>query len=241
MDNRKIKVTKSPDGRTTITRNKFGSGYKKESILQSTSINVNDLSTAEKSEASRSSKDAYDPEKLIEGIENRIFEFLDDRDLPTEHLQEGIPFSECGSGVTFKRLSNRLKDEHADVIGVTQASNCLFEIDLCRTHISKDNYQAGMSHALRLVSAFQLFTFALLEPIISLGESRQDKLVGGNTKLTNEQYDQCFKYYESLDKTEDLTRSLNKSEKWIKTKEFAKDKFNKQITEQSLRKTHAQK
>jgi hypothetical protein len=40
MDKRKIKVTKSPDGKVTITRNKFGSGYKKDSILLNTTTVV---------------------------------------------------------------------------------------------------------------------------------------------------------------------------------------------------------
>ncbi len=126
MDKRKLKTTKSPDGKTTTTRNRFGSGYKKESILLNTSTVVDD--SIDWKEVIESNNSGYDPVQLIGSIENIIIRFLKDNGLPTEDFNEGEPRSEGGSGFTFKSLWQLLKEDYADVIGATQASSCLFEI-----------------------------------------------------------------------------------------------------------------
>jgi len=239
MDKRKIKVTKSTDGKTTISRNKFGSGYKKESILLQTSTVIDQGNTTD--EIMRSHNDGFDPAKLINGIESTIMKFLKNKDLPTKDFNEGIPYSEGGEGFTFISLPSLLKQNHADIIGVVQASSCLFEINCCKDDLRRDDFKAGMAHALRLVTAFQRFTYSVLEPTISLGKSRQEKLFHKNTKLTNDEYNLCFQHFESLDKTEDDVRSLLIGEKWERTSKFAFENFEVKITTQSLRKTYSDK
>jgi hypothetical protein len=129
-----------------------------------------------------------------------------------------------------------LKEDYFDVIGVTQASSCLFEIACCKDDLRKDNYKMGMVHALRLASSFQRFTFAVLEPTLTLGKSRQDSLIRENTKLTNEQYDKCFEYCESLGTTETGNRPLTRLAQWETTQSFVEDNFQVTISAQSLRK-----
>ena len=46
MDKRKLKITTSHDGKTTTIRNKYGSGYNKESILLNTSTVTDDWNDA---------------------------------------------------------------------------------------------------------------------------------------------------------------------------------------------------
>jgi hypothetical protein len=77
MNKRKVKVTKSPDGKTTTTRNKFGSGYKKESILLNTSTVIENAAEFEKLLPSHNS--GFDPTKLLEEIESKIIKFLNDK------------------------------------------------------------------------------------------------------------------------------------------------------------------
>ena len=43
MDKRKIKTTKSSDGKTKITRNKFGSSYKNSSKLQTVVTDISEI------------------------------------------------------------------------------------------------------------------------------------------------------------------------------------------------------
>jgi hypothetical protein len=239
MDKRKIKVTKSTDGKTTISRNTFGSGYKKESILLQTSTVIDQGNTTD--EIMRSHNDGFDPAKLINGIESTIMKFLKNKDLPTKDFNEGIPYSEGGEGFTFISLPSLLKQNHADIIGVVQASSCLFEINCCKDDLRRDDFKAGMAHALRLVTAFQRFTYSVLEPTISLGKSRQDKMINENTKLSNEEQYLCFQYFESLDRNEDGNRSLGKGERWKKTSEYASKEFGVKVSGQTIRKAYATK
>lgn len=235
MNKRKIDVTKSSDGKTTITRNKFGSGYKKKSILLNTSTLIDPRENC--SEDVRSHNDGFDPAKLVEGIENTILKWLKSEDLPTEDLKEISSYD--GQVFVSKHLFHRLKKDHSDVIGATQAGNCLFEILCCKDDLKKSKYKEGMAHALRLVTAFQRFTYAVQEPTLELGKSRQDTLIRENTKLTNEQYDKCFEYFESLDTTEKGIRPLTKREKWEKTVSYVDVNFQVTISEQSLRKAYS--
>jgi hypothetical protein len=223
MDKRKIKTTQSPDGKTTITRNTFGSGYKKESVLLNITTVVDGSIDWDKE--TREISAGHDPDKLIEVIENVIIQFLKDNNLPTKDLKEGVFSFEADARFNFQRLPKLLKEDYAEVIGATQAASCLDEIASCKHHLSKSNYKKGMAHALRLVCSFQIFTFAILEPTLALGKSHH----GGS---------QCFKYYESLEKTKDGLRKLGKTEKWEKTKQYAFEKFDVNISIQSLAKTY---
>jgi hypothetical protein len=233
MNKRKIDVTKSSDGKTTNTRNKFGSGYKKKSKLLNTFTVIEPGETT--SEDISSHNDGFDPIKLVEGIENTILKWLRSEELPNENPVK-VPTKD---GQHFVRpLYDVLKDDHSDVIGVTQARACLFEIYCCKDDLRKSNYKLGMAHALKLVTAFRNFTYAVLEPTLELGKSRQDSLIRENTKLTNEQYEKCFEYFESLVTTEKGNRPLTKQEKWEKTQSFVKGCFQVTISTQSLRKAY---
>jgi hypothetical protein len=236
MDSRKIKTTKSADGKTTISRNRFGSGYKKESILLNTSTVVDGSTDWEKEVQEISA--GHDPDKLIEVIENVIIQFLKDNNLPTKDLKEGVFSFEADARFNFQRLPKLLKEDYAEVIGATQAASCLEEIASCKHHLGKSNYKKGMAHDLLLVFSFQKFTFSILEPTLALGKSHQGGMIGKNTKLTNDEYNQCFKYYESLEKTKGGLRKLGKTEKWEKTKQYAFEKFDVNISIQSLAKTY---
>ncbi|MBA6354332.1 MULTISPECIES: hypothetical protein [unclassified Colwellia] len=229
MDKRKIKVTKSTDGKTTISRNTFGSGYKKESILQRTSTVIDQGCFTE--EMMRLQNDAFDPVKLIADIERRILKFLEKNELPTEGTKKPVI-----SALPFHLIRN-----YSHVIGAYQAGKCLEEILTCKHHLKNSDYKKGMAHALILVDAFSKFTFSTLEPTLALGQSRQEKMIGENIKLSNEQYDLCFKYFESLDRNDDDTRSLGKGEKWSKTSEYASKEFGVKINQQTIRKAYAAK
>lgn len=236
MDSRKIKTTESADEKTTISRNRFGSGYKKESILLNTSTLIDSSTDMER--VCQSISAGHDPAKLIEVIENVIIKFLKDNNLPTKDLKEGVFSFEADARFNFQRLPKLLKNDYADVIGATQAASCLDEIASCKHHLGKSNYKKGMAHALRLVFSFQKFTFAIFEPTLGLGKSRNDGLLDKNTKLTNEQYNECFRYFESLDKTNDGSRKLLKGEKWNKTETYVFETFSVKITAQTLSKKY---
>jgi hypothetical protein len=68
--------------------------------------------------------------------------------------------------------------------------------------------------------------------------SLQNEFFSKTTKLTNDQYDLCFQYFDSLDKTEHGLRDLKIGEKWRRTSQFALEEFNIEITVQSLRKNY---
>ncbi len=226
MDKRKLKITKSNDGRTTVTRNKFGSGYKKESNLLRTSKEIDSLTSMD--EASKSHNAGYDPIQLICDIEKRIFKFLINNNLPTEGTKKPV----------INALPFHLIENYSHVIGAYQAGECLKEIIYCKQSISNNNYRKATAHSLRLVDAFSKFIFSTLEPTLALGKSRQDKMIASNTKLTNEQYSQCFVYFESLDKTKDGNRKLSKTEKWDYTKKYALKEFNVDMTADRIRKKY---
>ena len=186
MDKRKIKVIKSDDGKTTITRNKFGSGYKKESILLRTSTVIEPGCATDEMNIHN---DFYDPINLIANIEGRIFKFLEKNELPTEGTTKPI----------INALPYHLFSNYSHVIGAFQAGKCLEEISTCKHHLKNSDYKEGMAHALILVDMFSLFIFSTLEPTLALGQSRQDQMIGTNIKLTNDQYNLCFRHFESLD------------------------------------------
>lgn len=232
MDKRKIKITKSSDGRTTITRNKFGSGYKKESILLRTSTVVD--SSTDMDKVIKSLNDGYDPIQLIDGIEKRIFQFLKDNNLPTEGTKKTII-----AALPFHLIKN-----YSHVLGAFQAGKCLEEILCCRQTINNKDYKMATAHALRLVDEFSKFIFSTLEPTLALGNSHQGGMIGNNIKLSNDQYDQydqCFKWFESLDIKNDGTRKLKIGEKWEITKQFALEQLHVNISTQSLTKAYRNK
>jgi hypothetical protein len=235
MDKRKISIAKSADGKTTITRNKFGSSYKKESILLNTSTVIAPGDST--NEMMKSHNDGYDPIKLVNNIESIIMRFLKDKGLPTERFCEGTSRSEGGQGFKTIDLPSLLKHDHADIIGAIQASSCLFEIHCCKDDLSKGDYKAGMAHALRLVTAFQMFTFAIFESKVSLGGSRQDGLIAHKkmAKLTDEQCNSSFLKYETFTFTEDKSRKLKNNEKWNKVIKFIKSEFGIDISDRYLR------
>lgn len=233
MDKRKLKITTSHDGKTTTIRNKYGSGYNKESILLNTSTVTDDWN--ELKEITESLNATYDPIQLIASIEKAIINFLESRELPTEDRIHETSKSEGGSAFSMISLPKLLKEEHANIIGAIQASACLLEIVFCKKALENDDNKKGITHALRLALSFQRFTFAILESTLALGESRQEGMISSNTKLTNQQYDLSIKYFKSLDTTNE-GRKLNEGEKWDKTMKFALDEFGVNISTQTLRK-----
>lgn len=236
MDKRKIEVTKSPDGKTTNTRNKFGSDYKKKSILLRTSTVVDNSTDIEQMFESHNA--GYDPVKLIESIENRIIQFLKDNNLPTKDFKKGVPRIEGGSGdFTFKSLPLLLKEDYHDVIGAAQASSCLFEIVCCKDDLRRGDFKAGMAHALRLVDAYNRFFFATIESTVSRGTFRKGGLLAHKrkAKLTEVQYAYSFEKYESLNMNEDKTRELTNAEKWRKIIKYIKNEYDVTISDRNLR------
>jgi hypothetical protein len=234
MDKRKINI-ETKDNITT-TRNKFGTSYQHNSILARTREEF-DPASERCSELLVEHNQGYDPNLLLNTFEKQIIKFCVLNKLPTKAEEYKIKHGNK-SYPAKKHLWELLKKEHDHIIGAYQAGVCLFSIHCCRQYIEKEEVNSALAHALRLVDDFSKFIFSTVEPTLALGKSRQDKMIGSNIKLTNEQYSHCFVYFESLDKTKDGNRKLSKTEKWDYTKEYALKEFNVDITAGRLRKVH---
>ncbi|MDC9564840.1 MULTISPECIES: hypothetical protein [unclassified Pseudoalteromonas] len=234
------KQTKSVDDvEITEMKNKYGSNYGKRSAIKNQSktfgshemLEFDDIKNIVESEGVN---DAYDIETLINGIEKQIVGWLQIKNLPVEDFKNTEQ-----ERYSFKSLSQVLKDDYPDIKGALEAASCLHELNCCREYFLREDYEASLKNSLRLTMAFQLFYFSINESKISLGNYRNEALIGSNTRLTTEQYEQAFEYFEKT--TCNDTRRLNKGERWEKVSEYVREQLNRNIKAETLGKAYRER
>lgn len=221
MDKRKVKITKV--GVKTSTQIRYGTSYKKNSVLKNESTDITNATGEQLKTICDQINETYDIEAQLTSYENNILKWLSQIGLPTTDSEN-----------TW--LSHILKIKYPDTKGALQASNCLFEIKCIRAYIEDNQHKKACSNALRLVGAYQYWFVAITEATLSLGTSRI-KYITTNTKLTEEQYKKCFEFYECC-KANDH-RKLTSKERWIKTANYANIHFNVNIKPDTIRKEHS--
>ena len=223
-----IEVEKDDNKTITTTTSMYGASYKKKSSISHTFTNYKPEYYFDEIFSKKKKNDPlmYSNDE-IEEFKEIIFDWLKGNNLPTE-----APDSDDYS-CDLDALSQHLrKEEHLK--GLWEASDCLRSISRFKRFFRQENYKECMSYAIELITNYHLFRYSLLEGTISLGQSKQDGLINRNTKLSEKQYESCFKYFESLENTEDNTRQLLIREKWEKTITFANEKFGTKISKKSL-------
>jgi len=235
---RKLKINTKSVGDVEITemKNKYGSNYGKRSAIKNQSKvfgghEMPEFDTLKNIFESEGVNEAYDIKTLINGIEKQIVGWLQIKGLPVEDFKNIE--QECYS---FKSLSQILKDDYPDIKGALEAASCLHELNCCREYFLREDYEASLKNSLRLTMAFQLFYFSINESKISLGNYRNEALIGSNTRLSTEQYDQAFEYFEKT--TCNDTRKLNKGERWEKASEYVREQLNISIKADTLRRAY---
>jgi len=224
---------KFEDEKTIITSTSmYGSGYKKKSAISHQEVlykpeyffdNIEEFLNKRKSDPL-----SFSINQLFAYTEE-ILEWLKEKNIPTN-----APENKYNGKCKLDLLSQFLYKEVC-IKGTLEASRCLFTISNLYRFIKQEDYKKCLAFALTLVNDYSLFQYSILEGEISLGQSKQDGLIRNNTRLNNEQYDECFKYFDSLGMKTDGSRELNKGEKWDKTIDFAKQKFEiKTISRRTL-------
>lgn len=234
MDKRKLKITKS--GNKTTIQSKYGSSHKKVSILKNESSDFTNASNDELIKSLNQLNNSYDIDQRLNSYEEIILQWLKDQGLPTtvESLDfKGAPTTDINKAKTINSLEAILKTRHEDIKGTREAADCFFLIDSIRSYLQADNYKAACSSSLVLVSCFSKWHFALFEPTLSLGQSRQDGLLQRNNKLTDDQYEQCFMEFEKFESKDN--RQGHKSRNWKKVIHFVSKEFDIKISDRTLR------
>ncbi|KAA1151334.1 hypothetical protein EU510_15925 [Pseudoalteromonas sp. FUC4] len=238
---RKLKINTKSVGDVEITemKNKYGSNYGKRSSIKNQSKvfgghEMLEFDTLKNVFESEGANEAYDIKTLINGIEKQIVGWLQIKGLPVEGSKniEQERYS-------FKSLSQVLKDDYPDIKGALEAASCLHELNCCREYFLREDYEASLKNSLRLTMAFQLFYFSINESKISLGNYKNKALIGSNTKLNTEQYDQAFEYFEKT--TCNDTRKLNKGERWEKVSEYVREQLNISIKADTLKRAYGKR
>jgi hypothetical protein len=215
MNKKKVRVVK--DKNNTLTRNRYGTSYNKESILQTSMKSLKDLDINDLVKEVNKINLTYNVGHIIAEHERIIKNFIRTLDIDVED----------------KALLSKLKHNHFHHKGVTQAGSCLFEIQCCRSFLEKENYKAACSNLARLVIAYTQFCFAIFEPVISKGHHVTTNFINQNTKLTEAQYEKSFLYFESLEATIKGQGPIGR--KWQKTIKYIKQHFGVEISDRTLR------
>jgi hypothetical protein len=219
----KSKETKKEGVKTlTTSTSMYGTSYKKKSAIshQKESYeseyffdNMEELLNKNKSEPL-----SFSAEQLKIYTAD-IFEWLKDNEILTE-----APIERYHGKCKLDMLSQYLYNE-VSTKGAMEASLCLNSISNLHRFIKREDYKKCLAFALELVKNYSLLQYSILEAAIGLGQSKQDGMIDNNTLLNNEQYEECFRRFDSLDMTTDGLRKLNKGEKWEMVIDFAKQKF----------------
>ena len=219
MDKRKIKTTKSSDGKTKITRNKFGSSYKNSSKLQTVVTDISEIPLDEQKDIFNDINLSYDVQHMISNYEKGIKNFISSLDLDID--------------IEDQWLVGTLKKDYLDHKGVIQAANCLFEIQCCRNYFRGEKYKEACANLARLVDAYNKFFFAISEATLSIGKHRTESFINKNTKLTEHQYEESFIYLESLES--EITGHGCKGRRVKKTIKYIDETFNITLNERTIR------
>jgi hypothetical protein len=215
MDKRKFK--RSTKGNVTSHQNKYGSNYRKTSVLKYTNESFDVKPPAD---LINGLADSYDLTHLLISYEKKILDWLSDSDLPVK-------------GTDSQTLSHILEHGHFDKKGAVEASKCLHEIRCAMLYTQEGQFEKACANALRLVSSYQRWFFAILEPTLSLGKRNTDAFTERSSKLTDAQYLDAFYLFEKLEK--EYTKHGHKTRNWKKVIEHVEQHHQVKITDRALR------
>ncbi|TLU67701.1 hypothetical protein FE810_01770 [Thalassotalea litorea] len=228
MDKRKLDVEKT--GNATITRNRFGSGYKNKSIFLNEQKQM-EVASSEARQASKEISDSYNPDLWLNQFESKIFEFCNNKKIPTEWIQSP------GDKVT---LSVKLQNEYQQILGARQAGICLFEIHCCRDSRRQGKHENATAQALRLAQSYSHFLISMLEPTLNKG-AHTSKNFKKPLKLSEQELSNCFQYFEKTQKNPVTKIKYTDKERWKKTSSYCLSAFGITIAPATLRKKYAKK
>ncbi len=219
--NRKLDV--KVDGKTTKIKNKYGSNYTKTSRLER-SFTENGVITFFRD--SESTTTLHKINSMIDLYEKRIIGWA---------KRNGLPFEEKRTSTSFASLGSILQKEYGDYKGAYEAGDVLFYIHETRAYTQSSKFELACLNALNIGLRWDQFIFAINEATLSAGKKNLTSFA--EPKLTDEQKQACFKYFDSLTTTS-TGRKLTKGERWDKTVGFTLEQFDIAVSDTTLRKAY---
>ncbi|QDP01811.1 hypothetical protein [Thalassotalea sp. PS06] len=226
MDKRKLSIKSDQD--ITVTRNRYGSGYKNKSIFLHEQKKL-DPTSRETKQAINEINETYDPDAWLDQFKSKVFEFCSEKNIPTEWVENP------GDDIT---LSLQLRNKYQHIIGARQAGLCLFEIHCCRDSLRQGKHENATTQALRLVQSYSNFLISTLEPTLNKG-THTSKNFKKPAKLTEHELQECFRYFEENKINPDTEIKYTAQKRWELTTKFCSKAFGKEIAPRTLDKKYA--
>mgnify|MGYP000162103708 CR=1 FL=1 len=229
MNKKRIATSVKLDGhtKTTTRASKYGSSYRKESSIRHETISHDPDYFFDNMEQLLNQRKKNPISFSIEQLSLYAKEILDW--LISKHKKPPIYAGKCNLDLLSKYI-----DKEVSIKGALEASRCLNTISNLNRHIKLEEYEECLAFAFNLVHEYSLFQYSILEGTISSGNV--DSV--SNRRMSYDNYQKCFTYFNTLDSKKDGTRKLNIREKWDETVIFAQEELKVTISEQSLRKEY---